>query len=51
MRVLGWMSGYTLRDRMQNKYAHNKVGEAPVVDKIREFLFFFLFFYFFYYFF
>ncbi|WP_227626107.1 hypothetical protein, partial [Klebsiella pneumoniae] len=36
MRMLRWMSGFTLKDRMQNEYIRNKVGVAPVADKIRE---------------
>ncbi|KAI0511338.1 hypothetical protein KFK09_011967 [Dendrobium nobile] len=32
MRKLRWMSGFTLRDRIR----HEKVGVAPVEDKIRE---------------
>ncbi|KAI0531437.1 hypothetical protein KFK09_000992 [Dendrobium nobile] len=36
MRMLGWMSGFTLRDRIQNEHIREKVGVAPVEDKIRE---------------
>ncbi|KAI0502334.1 hypothetical protein KFK09_017282 [Dendrobium nobile] len=36
MRTLRWMSIFTLRDRIQNKYIHEKVGVAPVSDEIRE---------------
>ncbi|KAI0504889.1 hypothetical protein KFK09_015843 [Dendrobium nobile] len=36
MRMLRWMSGFTLKDRIQNKHIHEKVEVAPVIDKIRE---------------
>ena len=36
MRMLRWMSGFTLRDKMRNEYIRERVGVAPVVDKIRE---------------
>ena len=36
MRMLRWMSGFTLRDRMRNEYIREKVGVAPMTDKIRE---------------
>ncbi|KAL0906290.1 hypothetical protein M5K25_024773 [Dendrobium thyrsiflorum] len=36
MRMLRWMSGFTLRDRMRNEHIREKVGIAPVEDKIRE---------------
>ncbi|KAI0489432.1 hypothetical protein KFK09_029275 [Dendrobium nobile] len=36
MRMLRWMSGFTLRDRIQNEHIREKVGVAPVEDKIRE---------------
>ena len=35
MRMLRWMSGFTLRDKMRNEYIRERVGVAPVVDKIR----------------
>ncbi|KAI0504158.1 hypothetical protein KFK09_015107 [Dendrobium nobile] len=34
MRVLRWMSGFTLRSMIQNEYIHKKVGVSPVDDKI-----------------
>ncbi|KAH0455515.1 hypothetical protein IEQ34_015547 [Dendrobium chrysotoxum] len=36
MRMLKWMSGFTLRDRIRNEHIREKVGVAPVEDKIRE---------------
>ncbi|KAH0469003.1 hypothetical protein IEQ34_002235 [Dendrobium chrysotoxum] len=36
MRMLRWMSGFTLRDRIRNEYIREKIGVAPVEDKIRE---------------
>ncbi|KAI0524286.1 hypothetical protein KFK09_003652 [Dendrobium nobile] len=36
MRMLRWMSGFTHRDRIQNEHIREKVGVAPVKDKIRE---------------
>ncbi|KAH0464929.1 hypothetical protein IEQ34_005032 [Dendrobium chrysotoxum] len=36
MRMLSWMSGFTLRDRIRNEHIREKVGVAPVEDKIRE---------------
>ncbi|KAH0433681.1 hypothetical protein IEQ34_026974 [Dendrobium chrysotoxum] len=36
MRMVRWMSGFTLRDRIRNEHIHEKVGVAPVEDKIRE---------------
>ncbi|PKU83277.1 ataxia telangiectasia mutated family protein [Dendrobium catenatum] len=36
MRMLRWMSGFTLRDRIRNEHIREKVGVAPVEYKIRE---------------
>ncbi|KAI0488726.1 hypothetical protein KFK09_028565 [Dendrobium nobile] len=36
MRMLRWMSGFTLRDTIRNEHIREKVGVAPVEDKIRE---------------
>ncbi|KAH0461941.1 hypothetical protein IEQ34_009516 [Dendrobium chrysotoxum] len=36
MRMLRWMSGFTLRDRIRNEHIREKVGVALVEDKIRE---------------
>ncbi|KAL0924766.1 hypothetical protein M5K25_005623 [Dendrobium thyrsiflorum] len=36
MRMFRWMSGFTLRERMRNEHIREKVGAAPVEDKIRE---------------
>ncbi|KAI0493554.1 hypothetical protein KFK09_023673 [Dendrobium nobile] len=36
MRMLRWMSGFTRRDRIQNDHICEKVGVAPMEDKIRE---------------
>ncbi|KAH0454287.1 hypothetical protein IEQ34_016211 [Dendrobium chrysotoxum] len=37
MRMLRWMSSFTLRDRIRNEHIREKVGVAPVEDKIRKF--------------
>ena len=34
--MLRWMSGFTLRDNIHNKHICEKIGVAPVEDKIRE---------------
>ena len=34
--MLRWMCGHTRRDRIRNEVIRNKVGVAPVVDKMRE---------------
>ncbi|KAH0436082.1 hypothetical protein IEQ34_026489 [Dendrobium chrysotoxum] len=36
MRMFMWMSGFTLRDMIRNEHIREKVGVAPVEDKIRE---------------
>ncbi|XP_060182744.1 uncharacterized protein LOC132612646 [Lycium barbarum] len=36
MRMLRWMCGHTRRDRIQNEVIRDKVGVAPVVDKMWE---------------
>ncbi|KAI0497209.1 hypothetical protein KFK09_020431 [Dendrobium nobile] len=36
MRMLRWMSDFTLRDRIRNEHIRGKVRVAPVEDKIRE---------------
>ncbi|KAI0501450.1 hypothetical protein KFK09_016395 [Dendrobium nobile] len=36
MRMLRWMSGFTLRDRIRNEHILEKVRVALVEDKIRE---------------
>ncbi|KAI0497184.1 hypothetical protein KFK09_020406 [Dendrobium nobile] len=36
MRMLRWISGFTLRDRIQNEHRREKIGVALVEDKIRE---------------
>jgi len=36
MRMLRWMSGFTLRYRIRNEHIHEMVGVALVEDKIRE---------------
>ncbi|PKU62150.1 ataxia telangiectasia mutated family protein [Dendrobium catenatum] len=30
------MSGFTLKDKIRNEHIHEKVGVAPIEDKIRE---------------
>ncbi|KAI0493351.1 hypothetical protein KFK09_027628 [Dendrobium nobile] len=35
MRMLGWMSGFTLRGRIRNEHIREKDGAVPVEDKIR----------------
>jgi len=36
MRMLRWMCGNTLRDRIRNEVIRKKVGVAGIVDKLRE---------------
>ena len=36
MRMLRWMSSHTRIDRIRNEVIHNKVGVAPIEDKVRE---------------
>ncbi|XP_059284794.1 uncharacterized protein LOC132038087 [Lycium ferocissimum] len=36
MRMLRWMCGHTMRDRIRNEVIRDKVGVAPVMDKMRE---------------
>ncbi|KAI0528698.1 hypothetical protein KFK09_001240 [Dendrobium nobile] len=36
VRMLKWMSGFIVRDKIRNEYVHGKVGVAPVADKNRE---------------
>ncbi|XP_059294646.1 uncharacterized protein LOC132047647 [Lycium ferocissimum] len=36
MRMLRWMCRHTRRDRIQNEVFRDKVGVAPLVDKMRE---------------
>ncbi|XP_060200776.1 uncharacterized protein LOC132629048 [Lycium barbarum] len=36
MRMLRWMCGHTMRDRIRNEVIRDRVGMAHVVDKMRE---------------
>ena len=36
MRMLKWMSGYTIKDRIQNDYIRERVGVAPISEKMVE---------------
>ncbi len=36
MKMIRWMSGYTRKDRMRNDFIREKVGIAPIEDKMRE---------------
>ena len=33
MKMLRWMSGYTIRDRIRNDYIRERVGVAPISEK------------------
>ncbi|KAK7258655.1 hypothetical protein RIF29_24237 [Crotalaria pallida] len=37
MRMLRWMSGHTRQDRIRNEYIREKVGVAPIVEKMVEY--------------
>jgi len=36
MRMIWWMCGYTRLDRLQNVVINEKVGVAPLEEKMRE---------------
>ena len=36
MRMIRWMCGYTRLDRIRNGVIRERVGVAPLVDKLRE---------------
>lgn len=36
MRMLRWMCGHTRKDRLRNEVVREKVGVAPIEDKMRE---------------
>ncbi|MCX8759408.1 reverse transcriptase domain-containing protein [Vibrio parahaemolyticus] len=36
MRMLRWMSGNTIRDKLKNDFIRHKIGVAPIEDKLRE---------------
>ena len=37
MKMLRWMSGYTLKDRIRNDHIRERVGVAPISEKMREY--------------
>ena len=37
MKRLRWSSGYTLKDRIRNDHIREKVGVAPISEKMREY--------------
>ena len=36
MRILKWICGKTLKDRISNKHIRELVGVTPIEDKMRE---------------
>ncbi|XP_070046825.1 uncharacterized protein [Nicotiana tomentosiformis] len=36
MRMLRWMCGHTRLDKIRNEVIHDKLGVAPIEDKMRE---------------
>ena len=36
MRMLRWICGKTLKDRIRNEHIREMVGVAPIEDKMRE---------------
>lgn len=36
MRMLKWISGNTLKDRIQSEGIWQKIGEAPIDEKMKE---------------
>jgi hypothetical protein len=36
MRMLRWMSGNTIKDKLKNDFIRHKIGVAPIEDKLRE---------------
>ena len=37
MKMLRWSSGYTLKDRIRNDHIRERVGVAPISEKMREY--------------
>ena len=37
MKMLRWMSGYTLKDRIRNDHSRERVEVAPISEKMREY--------------
>ena len=37
MKMLRLMSGYTLKDRIRNDHIHERVGVAPISEKMGEY--------------
>ena len=37
MKMLRWMNGYTLKDRIRNDHIRERVGVAPISKKMREY--------------
>ena len=38
MRILRWMSENILQDKLENELIHERVGIAPILDKMRNHL-------------
>jgi len=36
MRMLWWMIGITRKDKIKNQYVRQKLGVAPINDKLKE---------------
>jgi len=36
VRMLRWMNEVTREDRIRNEYVKGSIGEAPIVDKMRD---------------
>jgi hypothetical protein len=36
MRMLRWMSGNTIKDKLKNDFIKHKIGVVPIEDKLRE---------------